>query len=192
MAGRTRSATSSLANSILTHQENSGVGRAQAIIAGRVPRTNCPDCGVHTIHISWLSARWGSAGICDARQPYQIYCAIRAVIESNGAKIKWNTFLSPNLRVHVERFIQTLKVECLNHFVIVAERHLKYVCRQSSLSKTVTDQRAVGYRNDITRRVGNRGPMRDNDTKFTAQFDSVIESSGNTSGRISPCSMAVE
>jgi putative transposase len=47
-----------------------------------------------------------------------------AVIESSGAKTKRNTPASPNLRAHVERFIQTLKVECLDRFVIVAERHL--------------------------------------------------------------------
>ncbi|MCX7386359.1 MAG: integrase core domain-containing protein [Planctomycetales bacterium] len=29
----------------------------------------------------------------------------------------------------MERFIQTLKFECLNKFVIVAEKHLDHVCR---------------------------------------------------------------
>ena len=36
----------------------------------------------------------------------------------------------PNLRAHVERFIQTLNHECLDKFVIVAERHLNYICRE--------------------------------------------------------------
>ena len=53
-----------------------------------------------------------------------------AVIESSGAKIKRNTPQSPNLREHVERYIQSMKVEVLDKFVIVAERHLNYVCRQ--------------------------------------------------------------
>ena len=53
-----------------------------------------------------------------------------AVFEGCGTKIKRNTPLSPNLRAHVERFIQTLKVECLDKFVIVAQRHLNYVCRE--------------------------------------------------------------
>lgn len=52
------------------------------------------------------------------------------VIKSCGAKVKRNTPVSPNLRAHVERFIQTLKVECLDKFVIVAERHLNDVCRE--------------------------------------------------------------
>jgi len=51
------------------------------------------------------------------------------VFKSTGVKIKRNTPESPNLRAHVERFIQTLKLECLGKFVIVAERHLNHVCR---------------------------------------------------------------
>ena len=51
------------------------------------------------------------------------------VLKSSGAIVKRNTPLSPNLRAHVERFIQTLKFECLNKFVIVAEKHLDHVCR---------------------------------------------------------------
>lgn len=31
---------------------------------------------------------------------------------------------------HVERFVQTPKVQCLGMFVIVSERHLNYVCRE--------------------------------------------------------------
>ena len=48
-------------------------------------------------------------------------------IESSGAKIKRNTPVSPNLRAHVEWFIQGLKQECLDKFVIVGERHLNHV-----------------------------------------------------------------
>ena len=36
----------------------------------------------------------------------------------------------PNLKSHAERFIQTLKVECLDKSVIVAERHLNHVNRE--------------------------------------------------------------
>jgi len=53
-----------------------------------------------------------------------------AVFETSGAMIKRNIPLSPNLRAHVERFIQTLKFECLDKFVIVAQRHLNYICRE--------------------------------------------------------------
>ena len=51
------------------------------------------------------------------------------VLKSSEAIVKRNTPMSPNLRAHVERFIQTFKFECLNKFVIVAEKHLDHVCR---------------------------------------------------------------
>jgi putative transposase len=52
------------------------------------------------------------------------------VFKTSGAEVKRTVPLSPNLRAHVERFIQSLKFEVLDKFVIVAERHLNYVCRE--------------------------------------------------------------
>lgn len=52
------------------------------------------------------------------------------VFKTSGVEVKRTVPLSPNLRAHVERFIQSLKQECLDKFVIVAERHLNYVCRE--------------------------------------------------------------
>lgn len=51
-------------------------------------------------------------------------------LKSSGVEVKRNTPRSPNLRAHVERFIQSLKHECLDKFVIVAERHLNHVNRE--------------------------------------------------------------
>lgn len=47
--------------------------------------------------------------------------------ESSGAEVVKTTPMSPNLRAHVERFIQTLTFECLDRFVIVSERHLNVI-----------------------------------------------------------------
>jgi cysteine desulfurase len=52
------------------------------------------------------------------------------VFKTSGVEIKRTVPLSPNLRAHVERFIQSLKFEVLDHLVIVAERHLNYVNRE--------------------------------------------------------------
>ena len=51
------------------------------------------------------------------------------MFKASGVQIKRTVPMSPNLRAHVERFIQTLKFECLNKFVIVAEKHLDHICR---------------------------------------------------------------
>jgi putative transposase len=62
-----------------------------------------------------------------ARLFHPLFALLASVI---GATIKRNTPLSPNLRVHVELFIQTLKVEYLDKFVIVAQRHLNHITRE--------------------------------------------------------------
>jgi putative transposase len=53
-----------------------------------------------------------------------------AVFESGVAEVVKNTPESPNLRAYVERFIQTLQVECLDRFVVVPERHLNVINRE--------------------------------------------------------------
>jgi putative transposase len=34
------------------------------------------------------------------------------------------------LNAYVERYVQTLKVECLDHFVVLGERHLNHIVRE--------------------------------------------------------------
>jgi putative transposase len=51
-------------------------------------------------------------------------------MESSGVKIRLNKPVSPNLQAYVERFIQSQEQECLDTFVIVAERHLNHVNRE--------------------------------------------------------------
>ena len=58
-------------------------------------------------------------------------CGFDGVIEGSGAKIKRTTPMSPNLRAHVERVIQTLQHEVLNYFVIVGPKHLNDITRHA-------------------------------------------------------------
>ena len=37
---------------------------------------------------------------------------------------------SPNCNPHAERFVKTIKYECLNHFVIFGERHLRRLIKE--------------------------------------------------------------
>jgi putative transposase len=36
-------------------------------------------------------------------------------------------FRAPNLNAYVERFIQTIQVECLDHFLVFGEKHFDYL-----------------------------------------------------------------
>ena len=39
-------------------------------------------------------------------------------------------YLTAYLNPHAERFVKSIKYECLNHFVFFGERHLRYVIRE--------------------------------------------------------------
>ncbi|MEW4530194.1 integrase core domain-containing protein [Maioricimonas sp. JC845] len=55
-----------------------------------------------------------------------------AILKSAGATVKKTSIQSPNLQAHVERVIQTLQHEVLNHFVVVSERHLNHICSEAA------------------------------------------------------------
>jgi len=38
---------------------------------------------------------------------------------------------SPSCNPHAERFVRTIKSECLNHLVLFGKRHLRYVVRET-------------------------------------------------------------
>jgi len=37
------------------------------------------------------------------------------------------TVQAPNLNAYAERWVQSLKHECLNHFIVLVEHHLRYL-----------------------------------------------------------------
>lgn len=55
------------------------------------------------------------------------------LFETAGTEVIRTAIDAPNQQAHVERVIQTLKFEGLDGFVIVAERHLNYICKQFQL-----------------------------------------------------------
>lgn len=48
-------------------------------------------------------------------------------LKDKGIKPKLLPIRSPNLNARVERFVQTIKYECLNHFIAFGRRHLDYL-----------------------------------------------------------------
>lgn len=53
-----------------------------------------------------------------------------ALLKSGGVKSVRIPASSPNCSPYTERFERTVRTECLNHFVIFGERHLRYLLRQ--------------------------------------------------------------
>jgi putative transposase len=51
-------------------------------------------------------------------------------LADGGARVKMLSYRSPNLNAYVERFIQTIQVECMDHFLIFGEKHFDYLVRE--------------------------------------------------------------
>jgi len=52
------------------------------------------------------------------------------IFKSEGVKVKQIPYRSPNLNAYAERFVQSIKRECLSQFVVFGERHLEYLIRE--------------------------------------------------------------
>ena len=56
--------------------------------------------------------------------------AFTAILESEGVGCVKIPAQSPNCNPHAERFVKTIKYECLNHFIFFGERHLRHVLKE--------------------------------------------------------------
>jgi putative transposase len=54
--------------------------------------------------------------------------AFDAELQDAGLRVQKSSFRSPNTVAFVERFIQTIGQECLDHFIVFGERHLNHLC----------------------------------------------------------------
>jgi putative transposase len=53
-----------------------------------------------------------------------------AAIKQSGIDVKKSAPRSPNTVAFVERFIQTIQQECLDHFIVFGSKHMDYLCSQ--------------------------------------------------------------
>ncbi|MGL6097898.1 MAG: integrase core domain-containing protein, partial [Fimbriiglobus sp.] len=59
--------------------------------------------------------------------------AFDAVLAADGVAVKRVGPRAPNLNAFAERWVRSRRRECLDLFVVVGERHLRYLCDQYSL-----------------------------------------------------------
>jgi putative transposase len=52
------------------------------------------------------------------------------VMKEAGVEPRRLAIRAPNTNAYVERFIQTLQIECLDHFLVFGEKHLDYLIRE--------------------------------------------------------------
>ena len=49
------------------------------------------------------------------------------ILETEGVEIVKTVPVAPNLNAYAERWCQSLQVETLDHFVVLGEKHLRYI-----------------------------------------------------------------
>ena len=69
--------------------------------------------------------RSGLVAFCNGRSTTSK--AFIANLKARGVKSVKIPARSPNCNPYAERFVKSIKYECLNHFVIFGERHLRYL-----------------------------------------------------------------
>jgi putative transposase len=69
------------------------------------------------------------------------------VFKSEGIKVKRLPYASPNLNAFAERFVQSIKNECVDQFVVFGEGHLRYLVREYEQHyNTVRPHQGLGNR----------------------------------------------
>ncbi len=52
------------------------------------------------------------------------------VVKAGGAQVRLTAVRAPNENAYIERFVQTIKQECLDHFLVFGQDHLDYLVRE--------------------------------------------------------------
>ena len=60
----------------------------------------------------------------------RLYRQFDETLAARGVQAKRLAIRAPNTNAYVERFIQSLQVECLDHFLVFGEKHLDYLVRE--------------------------------------------------------------
>lgn len=52
------------------------------------------------------------------------------LFKSSGFAVQKTAFMSPNMNSYAESWVGTIKRECLNHFIVFGEQHLRYLVKE--------------------------------------------------------------
>ncbi len=88
------------------------------------------------------------------------------MLEAHGIECVPIPAQSPNCNPHAERFVKTVRTECLEHFVILSERHLRHLLKEF-MGHYLTERYHQGIGSQIVRPK----PWPSNDNAGMAQSD---------------------
>jgi putative transposase len=104
------------------------VGSRRAFVAGITAHPDAAWVTQQARNASMVMADWGlPATHLLLDHDTKFASGFDAVFEAEGVLVKRVGPRAPNLNAYAERWVQTLKQECLHHFVILGEKHLRHL-----------------------------------------------------------------
>jgi putative transposase len=61
---------------------------------------------------------------------YNYRLGFDAAVEAQGASVRPTALRAPNENAFVERFVQTIKQECLDHFLAFGQKHFEFLVNE--------------------------------------------------------------
>ena len=102
----------------------------------------------------------GGVLICDRDRKWSR--AVLEFLEQEGVRIIRTPFLAPNCNAYAERFVCSIKEECLGHVIPLGERHLRRTIAEF-VAHYHGERNHQGIGNDLIqllRRADDQGPVR--------------------------------
>jgi putative transposase len=104
------------------------IGSRRALVSGITARPDAKWVTQQARNASMVMAEWNLlASHLLLDHDTKFVSGFDAVFAAEGTEVKRVGPLAPNLNAYAERFAQTLRTECLDHFVILGERHLRHL-----------------------------------------------------------------
>ena len=82
--------------------------------------------------------------VCDRHSKFTRQ--FREILKDDDVRVVQTAVRAPNQNAYAERFAQTLQQECLDHFIVLGEKHLPYLV-----------QEFMSYYNELRHRAGQVG-----------------------------------
>jgi transposase InsO family protein len=95
--------------------------------------------------------------ICDRDRKWSL--AVRQLLETSGVRVIQTPFRAPNCNAHAERFVRSIKEECLNRLIPLGERHLRRALTEF-MAHYHRERNHQGLGNDLIDSVGDQQSCR--------------------------------
>jgi transposase InsO family protein len=89
--------------------------------------------------------------ICDRDRKWS--AAVRHLLETSGVRVVRTPFRAPNCNAHAERFVRSIREECLDRLIPLGERHFRRTLAEFHYHRERNHQ---GLSNELIDRLGDR------------------------------------